>query len=164
MNMNRSTLAALAAACALAFAGSAIAHENHDAKKPAAAVKKEQKLYLWDWSMIPERGPRFENMVASQLLKFCHLHEDVEGHRMELRFLRDVDRREVDFVVIKDKKPLFAVECKTGDKSASAAARYFADRTPIPVFYQVHLGERHFQSGKVVVIPFARFCRELAMP
>lgn len=44
MNMNRSTLAALAAAaCALAFAGSAIAHENHDAKKPAAAVKKEQK-------------------------------------------------------------------------------------------------------------------------
>lgn len=132
--------------------------------KRIRAVKKEQKLYLWDWSMIPEHGPRFENMVASQLLKFCHLQEDVEGHRMELRFLRDVDRREVDFVVIKDKKPLFAVECKTGDKSASAAARYFADRTPIPVFYQVHLGERHFRSGKVVVIPFPRFCRELGMP
>jgi hypothetical protein len=31
---------------------------------------------------------------------------------MELRFLRDTDKREIDFVVIKDKKPLFAVECK----------------------------------------------------
>jgi predicted AAA+ superfamily ATPase len=128
------------------------------------AVKKEQKLYLWDWSMVSTPGARFENLVASQLLKYCHLQEDVEGHRMELRFLRDTDRREVDFVVIKNKKPLFAVECKTGDKSASPSARYFSERTPIPVFYQVHFGERHFQTGKVVVLPFARFCRDLGMP
>ncbi len=39
------------------------------------AVKKEQKLYLWDWSQIEEPGFRFENMVACQLLKFCHHHE-----------------------------------------------------------------------------------------
>jgi predicted AAA+ superfamily ATPase len=128
------------------------------------AVKKEQKLYLWDWSMVSEPGARFENLVASQLLKYCHCQEDVEGHRMELRFLRDTDRREVDFVVVKDKKPIFAVECKTGEKSASPAARYFGERTSIPVFYQVHLGERHFQTGKTVVLPFVRFCRELGMP
>jgi predicted AAA+ superfamily ATPase len=92
------------------------------------------------------------------------MQEDVEGYRMELRFLRDTDRREVDFVVVKDKKPLFAVECKTGEKSVSPAIRYFAERTSIPVFYQVHLGERYFQTGKIVVIPLARFCRELGMP
>ena len=33
-------------------------------------VKKEQKLYLWDWSIVPDLGPRFENFVASQLLKY----------------------------------------------------------------------------------------------
>jgi hypothetical protein len=132
--------------------------------KRIRAVKKERKLYLWDWSMVPEHGPRFENMVAAQLLKYCHMQEDVEGYRMELRFLRDTDRREVDFVVVKDKKPLFAVECKTGEKSVSPAIRYFAERTSIPVFYQVHLGERYFQTGKIVVIPLARFCRELGMP
>jgi hypothetical protein len=27
---------------------------------------------------------------------------------------RDTDKREIDFVVPKDKKPLFAVECKLG--------------------------------------------------
>ena len=128
------------------------------------ALKKQQKLYLWDWSMVSEPGPRFENLVASQLLKYCHWQEDVEGHRMELRFLRDTDGREVDFVVIRDRKPLFAVECKTGDKGLSTAARYFSERTSIPAFYQVHLGQRHFQTGKVTVVPFARWCRDLALP
>jgi len=83
---------------------------------------------------------------------------------MELRFLRDTDGREVDFVVLRNRSPLFAVECKTGEGAISQATRYFAERTSVPVFYQVHLGERYAQSGKVTVIPFARWCRELEMP
>jgi hypothetical protein len=128
------------------------------------AVKKERKLYLWDWSMTPEGGARFENLVASQLLKYCHWIEDTEGHAMELRFLRDTDKREVDFVVLRDRKPLFAVECKSGERDASPAIRYFAERTPIPRFYQVHLGDRHYESGAATVLPFRTFCRELSMP
>ena len=53
-------------------------------------------------------------MVASHLLKYCHYHEDTEGHKMELRYLRDTQGHEIDFVIIKNKIPLFAVECKTG--------------------------------------------------
>ena len=70
------------------------------------AVKKEQKLYLWDWSQVPDPGARFENMVASHLLKYCHFLEDTEGYTTDLRYLRDTDKREVDFVVLKEKKPL----------------------------------------------------------
>jgi hypothetical protein len=128
------------------------------------AVKKERKLYLWDWSMVPEHGPRFENLVAGHLLKYCHFVEDTEGHTMELRFLRDTDKREVDFVVLRDRKPLFAVECKSGEKAVSPAIRYFAERTKIPRFFQVHLGERHFETGRVSVVPFRVFCRELELP
>lgn len=128
------------------------------------AVKKERKLYLWDWSAVPEPGPRFENLVASQLLKYCHLVEDTEGYRMELRFLRDTDKREVDFVVLRDRRPLFAVECKSGQGEVGAAVRYFAERAPIPRFYQVHRGDRHFESGRVVVLPLARFCSDLSLP
>jgi hypothetical protein len=40
------------------------------------AVKKAQKLYLWDWSSVEDEGPRFENLVACQLLKYCHWVED----------------------------------------------------------------------------------------
>ena len=128
------------------------------------AVKKERKLYLWDWSGVPDAGPRFENFVASQLLKYCHWIEDTEGHAMELRFLRDTDKRELDFVVLRDRKPEFAVECKTGEKAISPAIRYFAERTAIPRFYQVHLGDRHYQQGRIVVVPFRRWCDDLTLP
>ncbi len=128
------------------------------------AVKKERKLYLWDWSSIADEGPRFENLVASQLLKYCHWLEDTEGHTMELRYLRDTDRREVDFVVLKDRRPLFAVECKTGDTTLNPAIPYFAERTPIPRFYQVHIRDRHYARGSTIVLPFTRFCQELGLP
>ena len=98
------------------------------------AVKKENKLYLWDWSQTPAGGARFENLVACHLLKYCHRREDTEGHRMDLRFIRDTDGREVDFVVIEDSEPLFAVECKTGEQSPSKAIRYFRERNGHPGF------------------------------
>ena len=66
---------------------------------------------------------RFENLVACQLLKYCHWVEDTQGHAMELRYLRDTDKREVDFVFLKDRKPVFAVECKSGDKAIGPALR-----------------------------------------
>lgn len=128
------------------------------------AVKKEKKLYLWDWSSVEELGPRFENMVACQLLKYCHWIEDTQGHAMELRYLRDTDKREVDFVVLKNRKPIFAVECKTGEKSIGPALSYFSERTPIPRFYQVHLGDRYYESGKIIVMPFAKLCEEWELP
>jgi len=128
------------------------------------AVKKEQKLYLWDWSTVDDQGARFENMVACQLLKHCHWLEDTEGHAMELRFLRDTDRREVDFVVLQKRSPRFAVECKLSDRTAAPALAYFAERTGIPRLYQTHLGDTHLQRGRVTVIPFARLCEELELP
>ena len=58
---------------------------------------------------------------------------------MQLRYIRDHDKREIDFVVLKEKKPLLPVECKLGDRNLSSNISYFAARTPIPAFYQVHL-------------------------
>jgi hypothetical protein len=66
--------------------------------------------------------------------------------------------------VLKDRRPIFAVECKSGEKAVSPAIRYFAERTPIPRFYQAHLGERHYSAGKVTVLPFIELCRELQLP
>ena len=134
--------------------------------KGIRAVRKEQKLYFWDWSRVEDRGNRFENMVASHLLKYCHFVEDTEGHAMELRFIRDTDKREVDFVVLRDGRAEFAVECKSGEKSAAPACKYFRERTDIPAFYQVHLGTKDFGDAATGtrVLPFYTFCRELGLP
>jgi hypothetical protein len=102
--------------------------------------------------------------AAGQLLKYCPWIEDTEGFRMELRYPRDTDRREVDFVVLRGGRPQWAVECKTGKRAISSAARDGAERTPIPRFFQVHRGDRPYTSGTVTVLPFTTFCAELNLP
>lgn len=128
------------------------------------AIKKTPKLYLWDWSEIQNPGSRFENLVASQLLKTCHYLEDTEGDKYELRYLRDTDGHEVDFVVLKNKKPMYAVECKTGDGQLSKSISYFNARLDIPEYYQVHMGTKDYGNPKNGrVLPFTVFCKEKGM-
>jgi predicted AAA+ superfamily ATPase len=127
------------------------------------AVKKTPKLYLWDWSMVNDESARFENLVASHLLKYCHFHEDNFGENMQLCFLKDVEGgKEIDFVVLKNKKPLFGVECKTGERSLHKNVTFYQEKLMIPKMYQVHLGEKDFghaeKGGRV--LPFSTFCLE----
>jgi predicted AAA+ superfamily ATPase len=114
------------------------------------------------WCQAENSGAQFENLVASHLLKYCHFLEDTEGERMELRFLRDRDKREIDFVILKNKKPLFAVECKTGEKQLSPHIHYFKQRTSIPEFYQVHMGTKDFGNETTTgrCLPFWTSCKE----
>lgn len=128
------------------------------------AIKKDKKLYLYDWTDLDNKGLRFENLVGCQLLKYCHFIEDTQGIKTELRFLRDTDKREIDFVVLKNRKPLFAVECKSGDSSISPHILYFKKRAAIPKFYQVHKQHKDYIKDGVRVLPFEVFCKELKMP
>jgi predicted AAA+ superfamily ATPase len=94
------------------------------------AVKKEAKHYHLDWTAVQNPGPRFENLVACHLLKWCHWIEDTEGHDMELRYFRDNEKREVDFVVVRNRKPVWFIECKYGDRDLSPSLRYLARKHP----------------------------------
>ena len=46
------------------------------------AVKKEAKHYHFDWTVIEEDGIRFENLIASHLLKWVHFQQDMKGLTM----------------------------------------------------------------------------------
>jgi predicted AAA+ superfamily ATPase len=129
------------------------------------AARKEKKLYMWDWSLCDDAGARFENLVASNLLKYCHFIEDGEGDRMELRFVRDSMGRELDFVVLRNDRPEFAVECKAGERDISRNLVYFAERTNIRRFYQVHQGQKDVEMAKyrARVLPVTALARELAV-
>ncbi|MFZ3137906.1 MAG: AAA family ATPase [Thermodesulfovibrionales bacterium] len=105
--------------------------------KRIRSLKKEPKLYLWDWSEVEDEAARFENLIASHLLKFVHFITDYEGYKAGLYFLRDVDKREVDFLVTIDNKPWFAVEAKLNETSLSPHLLYFKERLSIPYIYQV---------------------------
>ena len=94
------------------------------------AVKKEQKHYHLDWSIVPEESARFENLVACHLLKWVHYRQDTEGLDVELRYFRDTDGREVDFVIVDRGKPVLCVECKWSDTAPDRSLRYFKTRFP----------------------------------
>jgi predicted AAA+ superfamily ATPase len=92
------------------------------------AVKKEQKHYHWDWTLVPDPALRFENLVASHLLKWVHHEQDANGLDVELRYFRDTDRREVDFVVVTGRTPTLFVECKWADAEIDRGLRYLKAR------------------------------------
>lgn len=101
------------------------------------SLKKEAKIYLWDWSEVKDDSKRFENLIASHLLKLIHFLHDSEGFDLGLYYLRDVDGREVDFLVTFEQKPWFAVEVKTQEISISKNLNYFNERLNIPFLFQV---------------------------
>jgi predicted AAA+ superfamily ATPase len=127
------------------------------------AIKKTQKLYLWDWSGVEDAGSRFENLVASHLLKYCDYQQDGYGHKMELRFIRDEMGRECDFVVLKNRKPLFAVECKLSDASISPSLIYLRERLKIPLWYQVYLfgGKSRVVAPDLSILSFEELCKKI---
>lgn len=127
------------------------------------AVKKERKHYHYDWSVVPDPGARFENLVACHLLKWVEYQIDTQGRELELRYFRDVDRREVDFVVIEAGKPIAFVECKLSDEPVSPGLRYLVQRFPGMTAWQVALrGQRDYLSQEGVrVAPAWRLLAQL---
>jgi predicted AAA+ superfamily ATPase len=128
------------------------------------SIKKTQKVYLWDWSQVKDLGPRFENMVGSHLLKLVDYWTDVEGFKAELRYIRDQAGAECDFVVLKEKKPLFAVECKLNDANVSGSVLKLRKKYKIPMWYQVNLNEKNrIVAPDLKVLNFSDFCNEVKL-
>ena len=127
------------------------------------AVKKEQKHYHFDWTAVPEEAARFENLVACHLLKWVHLQQDAEGRDLELRYFRDVDGREVDFVITEGRRMLRMIEVKWGDAPVDRGIRYLRLRFPDAEAWQISAtGTRDSVSPEGIrVCPAGVFLRDL---
>jgi predicted AAA+ superfamily ATPase len=114
-------------------------------------VKKQRKHYHLDWSVVPEPAARFENLVAGHLLKWVQFEEDSQGRDLELRYFRDRDGREVDFVVTEDGKPILLVEAKLSDAEVDGSLRYLLARCPGAVAWQVSAtGKKSYRTPEGV--------------
>jgi uncharacterized protein len=111
------------------------------------AIKKARKHYHFDWGTVPDPAARFENLVASHLLKWVHHQQDTQGLELELRYFRDTDGREVDFVVTERRQPRLLVECKRSDTTVDPSLRYLHGRFPDAQAWQLSAeGRRDFQT------------------
>lgn len=128
------------------------------------AIKKAQKHYHWDWSVVGDPGARFENVIASHLLKWVYWQQDVEGHDYDLRYFRDTDGREVDFVVVDGRRPILFVEAKLGDDAPSKGLHYLRAKFPTAASWQVSLdGKKDYVTADGIrVAPATALLADLA--
>jgi len=112
------------------------------------AVKKEAKHYHIDWTVVKDPAARFENMTACHLLKWCHFLEDTQGRNVELRYFRDIDKREVDFVIMEDDRPVHFIECKKSFRGTTRSLRYLKQRFPKTEATQISLEESDVYTDK----------------
>jgi len=105
----------------------------------ANSLRKEPKWYLRDWSAVADPGARLETMVACHLLKAVEGWNDLGLGTFALGYLRDKQKREVDFVVVRDHQPWFLVEVKTSDTGLSPALAYFQRQIQAPFAFQAVL-------------------------
>jgi len=91
------------------------------------SLTQEPKFYLYDILQLDREntGQINENLAALHLLKGCQYWTDTAQGEFELRFIRDKEKREVDFIVLREGKPYMLVECKTGEKEPAAALKHF---------------------------------------
>ena len=99
-------------------------------RKITRSLKKEGKIYLWDSSEVDLPGPRFENLVAVHLLKACNFWTDTGQGDFELYYLRNRDKQEIDFLIVRDGEPWLPVEVKCGDDKPSPNWRRFLPMLP----------------------------------
>lgn len=99
-------------------------------RKITRSLRREGKVYLWDYGAIRDEAARFENLVALHLLKTCHFWTDTGEGVFELYFLRNKEKQEIDFLVVRDGEPWLPVEVKMSDSDVSPNWRRFAPMLP----------------------------------
>ena len=118
------------------------------------AVLKPPKVYFFDnGDVLGDEGVRFENLVATSLLKRLHFLEDRDGYCYELRYIRDKEGREVDFAVLKDGHLEELIEAKYSDDSISRHLQYYAERLkPEKATQIVAKIRRPYDKGRIKII------------
>lgn len=131
------------------------------------SIRKMPKIYLWDWSLVKDVGRRNENFIASHLLKAIHFWTDSGMGDYDLYYLRDKEKREVDFLVTKNNKPWFLVEVKTSNtQKISDNLLYFQKTLNVPHAFQVvmemeYVNMNCFMEKHALKVPALTFLSQL---
>lgn len=133
----------------------------------ARSLLKEPKIYLWDWSLVEDKGQRVENFIASHLLKAIHFWNDSGFGNFGLYFLRTKDQKEVDFLVTKEERPWLMVEVKSsGAEPLSPNLLFFQTQLNAPHVLQVaidvpYVEQDCFSQQKPMIVPAKTFLSQL---
>lgn len=106
------------------------------------SIVKEKKLYFFEWTLVSDTGLRFENFLAVSLLKMAVRFTEIGLGNFEVYYIRDKEKREVDFALVKDNKPVALFEAKEGDSTISKPGKFYSNKLNIPLFQIVYTAKR----------------------
>ncbi len=117
------------------------------------SIKKEPKIYLFDWTEIENPESRFENIIACHLLKSCHYWSDVGYGDFDLCYLRNKQKKEVDFLITKNSRPWLSIECKLSDTNLDTSYLAFQKKWSFPHIQVVYKStkEKSFENNTLIV-------------
>lgn len=132
-------------------------------KNIARSLLKESKYFFYDTGTILEdKGARLENAVACSLLAELHYHEDTTGDRAGLYYLRDKDKREVDFLTMINGKPVHLIEVKLSDEKFSKSLTHFKKFFPeVSCIQLVHNFTRAKSTREIRLLPTHDFLEKI---
>ncbi len=85
-----------------------------------------------------------------------HFQQDAKGRELELQYFRDVDGREVDFVVVERRRPILFLECKWKDADVTKGLNYLKTRFPDCETLQIHaMGKKDYETSRGVRVTSA---------
>ncbi|HNZ10814.1 MAG: hypothetical protein BWX99_02085 [Deltaproteobacteria bacterium ADurb.Bin151] len=101
------------------------------------SIRKENKLYFYDWTNVQDTGARFENLVAISMVKMAARLTETGLGTFEIMHIRNKEKQEIDFVVVKNNKPLALFDAKESDCNIAKTGLYFSRQLSIPYFQVV---------------------------
>ncbi len=132
-------------------------------KNITRSILKGTKYYFYDTGAVEgDDGAKLENLTACAFIKELQYLEDSTGSRCALHYLRDKEKREVDFLISVDNTPRYIVEIKLSDESFSPALFHFSKRLPAAKTVQIVLHLRKQKTkNNVNMFPATEFLKNL---
>lgn len=134
-------------------------------KNIARSLLKESKLYFFDTGMVAnDPGKRFENMVATSILKYVYERRDYLGQQIELHSLRTKEGKEVDFCIVQDHAIEYLLETKYTNHNIDPALHYFSKKYKLPAIQLVSSTKREYKVTEHITVRDAQhFLEELSI-
>ena len=126
-------------------------------KQIQKTLRKNPKVYFYDWSFVKSYGSRFENFIACQLLKAITLWNERFGYNFDLYFIRTYSDKEIDFCITFDNKPWLLIEAKYGYPDISQAIKEFSRQLKVPAVILTNEENWNVKKEDIYIFSVGRF-------
>jgi len=123
------------------------------------SIKKEKKLYFYDWTRINNQAIKFENYIACELKALANFWTDSGYADTEIFYLRLKNKKETDFLIVRNKQPWLLIEVKLNSNDIESHHYNFSTKLGNIPIVQLTLNQDQIikKNEKAFVVSADRF-------